>query len=167
MVSQYHPNTIDDIERRGHEIGYHTHSHRLLHNKEVLEGELKNSSNFLHRFKPTGFRAPQIFITRDSFVCLKEYGFRYSSSSYSGYRITNIDGIDEIPVSAFCFMGSDDNNQHLPKSLTINMLSRQNTFRKRSFHLSSWLQNIIFHRVVEQKRYAINIVFPSMAIIYA
>jgi len=124
----WYPDVIEDIEKRGHEIGYHTHTHKLLHNKEVLERELRQSSDFLQRFNPVVFRAPQIFITRDSMACLKEYGFKYSSSTYSEYRITNIDGIDEIPVSSFCFRGSDNHNQQLPKHLTIRMLSRQIPF---------------------------------------
>ena len=124
----WYPSTIEDIESRGHEIGYHTQTHRLLRNKEILEEELKKSSAFLRRFNPAGFRAPEIFITRDSFACLKKYGFKYSSSSYSGHGITNIDGIDEIPVSAFCFKENDVSDQHLPKNLTIKMLFKQIPF---------------------------------------
>lgn len=125
---EWYPDVIEDIERRGHEIGYHTHTHKLLYNKDILEEELIKSSDFLNRFNPTGFRAPQILITRDSMACLKKYGFRYSSSTYSRYKITNYDGIDEIPVSSFCYRGNCDNNQKLPKCLTIKMLSRQVPF---------------------------------------
>jgi peptidoglycan/xylan/chitin deacetylase (PgdA/CDA1 family) len=124
----WYPDIITVIEERGHEIGYHTHTHRILYNKRILEEELERSVNFLRRFKPAGFRAPQIIITRDSMVCLKEYGFTYSSSTYSEYRITNIDGINEIPVSSFCFRGSNCNGQKMPKPLTAGMLSREVPF---------------------------------------
>jgi hypothetical protein len=124
----WYPYVIEEVEKRGHEIGYHTHTHKILHNKEILEEELKESENFLQRFKPEGFRAPQIFITRESFACLKEYGFKYSSSTYWTYKITNIDGIDEIPVSAFCYRGDCENDQKLPKCLSFKLLTRQIPF---------------------------------------
>ena len=124
----WYPDTIDEIEKRGHEIGYHTHTHKILHNKKILEEELNKSGKFLDRFKPAGFRAPHIFITRDLFECLKEYGFKYSSSTYAGYNITNFDGINEIPVSSFCYRGNCDDNQQLPKCLTVKMLSKQIPF---------------------------------------
>ena len=122
---EWYPDVIEGIEKRGHEIGYHTHTHRLIYNKEILNEDLKKSGDFLNRFKPTGFRAPQIFITRDSYSCLKNYGFKYSSSTYSEYEIMEIDGIDEIPVSCFRFRGGKDDNQKLPKNLTLKLLSRQ------------------------------------------
>ncbi len=124
----WYPDVIEGIEKRGHEIGYHTHSHRLIYNKEILDNELKKSGDFLKRFNPTGFRAPQIFITRESIAYLKKYGFKYSSSTYADYKISDIDGIDEIPVSSFLFRGSRDDNQQLPNHLTLKMLSRQVPF---------------------------------------
>jgi peptidoglycan/xylan/chitin deacetylase (PgdA/CDA1 family) len=124
----WYPDVIEGIEKRGHEIGYHTHSHRLIQNSEILEEELKKSSDFLNRFNPMGFRAPKIFITRDTYSCLKKYGFKYSSSTYSEYKIININGIDEIPVSTFCYRGSCYNNQRFPKPLTLRMLSTQIPF---------------------------------------
>jgi hypothetical protein len=125
---EWYPDLIECIEKHGHEIGYHTHTHSLIYNSEILEDELKKSSNFLNRFNPTGFRAPQLFITRDSFACLKKYGFKYSSSTYSEYKIVNIDGIDEIPVSSFFFRKGKDDNQQFPKNLTLKLLSRQVPF---------------------------------------
>jgi hypothetical protein len=124
---EWYPDVIEGIEKRGHEIGYHSYTHRLIYNKEILEEELKKSEKFLQRFKPTGFRAPQIFITRDSIACLKKYGFKYSSSTYSVYKIINIDGIDEIPVSTYCYRGNC-NDQTFPKPLTLKMLSTQIPF---------------------------------------
>lgn len=127
-IYDWYPGTIDEIEKRGHEIGYHTHTHKVLYNKGILEAELQQSQHFINKFKPTGFRAPLIFITSDSMQCLKEYGFTYSSSTYDAYHITNYDGINEIPVSSFCYRGSCDNNNPFPRPLTIKMLSRQIPF---------------------------------------
>ena len=100
----------------------------MIFNTEILEEELEKSRNFLKRFNPTGFRAPQLFITSDSIAALKKHGFKYSSSSYSVYKIINIDGINEIPVSTFCYRGSCHNSQQFPQSLTLGMLSTQIPF---------------------------------------
>jgi len=125
---EWYPETINEIEKRGHEIAYHTHSHVILANSEKLEKQLKLSDDFIERFKPIGFRAPQIFITRDSMACLKKRGFKYSSSTYDEYKVDKIEGIDEIPVSAIPFRKSNENDQRLPKQLTIKMLTRQIPF---------------------------------------
>jgi peptidoglycan/xylan/chitin deacetylase (PgdA/CDA1 family) len=127
-IYDWYPDVIEGIEKRGYEIGYHTHTHKILNNSTILEKELKISGKFLERFKPTIFRAPQVYITRDSMSCLKEYGFKYSSSSYDEYKIINIDGIVEIPVSTFRYRGNCDNIQQFPKPLTLRMLSAQIPF---------------------------------------
>jgi hypothetical protein len=124
----WYPGVIEGIEKSGHEIGYHTHTHKLLYNRTILEEELTKSEKFLQRFKPTIFRAPQVFITRDSMPCLREHGFKYSSSTYDQYRITHHDGIDEIPVSSYFFRKRRDDYQQLPKHLTLRMLKRQLPF---------------------------------------
>lgn len=125
---EWYPDVIEEIENRGHEIGYHTHSHTILKSSELLQRELELSIHFIERFKPIGFRAPQIFITRDSLVCLKKWGFKYSSSTYDEYGMTKIGGIDEIPVSTISFRPRNKSNDELPKHLTIKMLSRKIPF---------------------------------------
>lgn len=125
---EWYPEVIEEIEKRGHEIGYHTHTHAVLTGSEILEKELERSSNFIKRFKPIGFRAPQIFITRDSMACLNKWGFKYSSSTYGESRISRIEGIDEIPVSSMSFRGKSKSNNELPKHLTMKMLFREIPF---------------------------------------
>ncbi len=123
---EWYPDAIEEIEKSGHEIGYHTHSHPpRIANADMLEWELEKSGNFLERFKPLGFRAPQLFITRDSMACLKKWGFKYSSSTYDDYMISKIDGIYEIPVSAITFRRTNKNVQELPKHLTVKLLLRK------------------------------------------
>jgi len=124
----WYPEIIEEIEVRGHEIGYHTHSHKIIYNKDILEEELRQSSEFLERFRPEGFRAPHMFISRDSFAILKRYGFRYSSSTYGIYRIFNIDGIDEIPVSAYPFRKVKGDDLTLPGNINLKMLLKQIPF---------------------------------------
>ena len=125
---EWYPEVLEEIEKRGHEIGYHTHSHTLLKSGEILERELEQSSDFIKRFKPIGFRAPQIYITRDSMACLNRWGFKYSSSTYDEHKISKIEGINEIPLSTISFRGKNESNHELPKHLTIKMLSRKIPF---------------------------------------
>lgn len=127
---EWYPELIEKIEKKGHEIGYHTHNHVILTSAKILEKELEQSSDFIKRFHPVGFRAPVIFITRDSMACLKRWGFKYSSSTYDEYKINKIEGIDEIPVSAISFRGKmeTESSQELPKPLTVKMLFRKIPF---------------------------------------
>jgi len=122
----WYPEVIEEIKKMGHEIGYHTHNHPILYNGQILEGEIKQSRNFINRFKPIGFRAPQIYITPDSMLYLKKSGFKYSSSTYDDYKIRDISGIDEIPVSAISFRKKS--NEELPKNLKLKMLFKQIPF---------------------------------------
>jgi hypothetical protein len=125
----WYPDVIEEIEKSGHEIGYHTHSHpSRIANVNILERELEKSDKFLKRFKPLGFRATQLFITRDSMACLKKWGFKYSSSTYDDFIISKIDDIYEIPVSAISFRRTNKNVQKLPKHLTANLLLRKIPF---------------------------------------
>jgi len=125
---QWYPQTIEEIERRGHEIGFHTHTHPLLKNGKILEKELEQSISFLKRFNPMGFRAPQIHITRDSLDCLKRWGFRYSSSTYDDYHISDFEGLDEIPVSSLPYRKNQAASSTLPKNLTWKLLSKKIPF---------------------------------------
>ena len=127
-IYTWYPEIIRTIAKRGHEIAYHSHTHKIIQNKETLREELKKSKSFIDEFGPIGFRAPDIYITRDSMAQLKECDFRYSSSTYNNYGIRNYDGIDEIPVSAISFRGRNRFDQNLPKNLTVQMLFRQIPF---------------------------------------
>ena len=122
----FYPKTIEKIEKAGHEIAYHTYNHALIKNKNILQNQLEKSQNFLTRFKPIGFRAPQIFITKESFELLKQHGFEYSSSSYDDFHISNINGIKEIPVSVFSLFNkkstSSGSSDSFPKNLKLKML---------------------------------------------
>ena len=121
----WYPEMIQMIRDRGHEVGYHTHSHRILYDRTILESELRLSAPFLNEFKPRGFRAPQIFITRDSLSCLPTYGFTYSSSTYNYGSSTVIDGINEIPVTTLLFRKTGGDQDRLPRNLNLKMLARE------------------------------------------
>jgi peptidoglycan/xylan/chitin deacetylase (PgdA/CDA1 family) len=121
------PEIFESIADAGHEIGYHTHSHRLLTSAEQLVGELEQSTRFLERFRPIGFRAPYIHLPEGSWEVLRNWGFRYSSSTYWSSGREAIDGFDEIPVSAVAFRGGRSNHA-LPDPLTLRMLTRRIPF---------------------------------------
>jgi peptidoglycan/xylan/chitin deacetylase (PgdA/CDA1 family) len=124
-IYDWYPEAIEEIQKRGHEVAYHTHHHTIIKNSEVLQSELEKSTNFINQFKPIGFRAPYVFITEDPMKVLKKYGFKYSSSTYTEYKVTEIEGIDEIPVSTIRFRGKEETNVNLPQNLTVSLLSKK------------------------------------------
>jgi len=101
QIYEWYPSLIDKIAEEGHEIGYHTHSHDALFDKDSLIKTIELSKRFIQRFKPIGFRAPRISIQQQHLKTLKNYGFRYDSSIYGPYsERKSIAGIFELPVTA-------------------------------------------------------------------
>jgi len=105
-IFDWHPEIIREIKRRGHEIGYHTHTHARLHTKEKLVEELHQSKRFIDEFGPKGFRATRIFLKREFLPILSDYGFTYDSSTYAPFGLRQqIEGVQEIPVSTYRLKG--------------------------------------------------------------
>jgi peptidoglycan/xylan/chitin deacetylase (PgdA/CDA1 family) len=105
-IYDWYPATIHEIRRKGHEIAHHTHTHRLLRNRKQLLNELKESRRFIDEFGPKGFRAPKIFLTRDSVKTLRDYGFNYDSSVYGPWELCQeVDGILEVPITSYPLHG--------------------------------------------------------------
>ena len=121
-VYDWHPELIEKIQEKGHEIGFHSYSHTRLLNKDILIDELKKSSKFIKKFKPRGFRAPQIFLTADSFSILEKHGFEYDSSSYGNFKdVRKIGKILEIPVS-FISYSKNKQDTDFPKPLNFRLI---------------------------------------------
>ena len=94
------PELIERIADQGHEIGYHTHRHRLLRSAADLTEELKLSKKFLRKFQPSGFRAPKMYFKKEYFPILAARGFKYDSSTYDCYSEARVyAGVKELPVS--------------------------------------------------------------------
>ena len=120
------PQVIESIAAAGHEIGYHTHTHRILANARELDAELGLSRAFLERFRPAGFRAPYIHLPAGSWEVLERHGFRYSSSTYRTTGPSEEGGVREIPVSCVALRKSPD--RPLPNHMTLGLLTRQIPF---------------------------------------
>lgn len=99
-LDELYPGLIESIAKDGHEIAWHTHSHRIITNTKILEKELEAAKKIIRKYKIKGFQAPSIYFIKEGYPLLKRYGFKYSSSIYgNSNRIYCFDGIYEIPVS--------------------------------------------------------------------
>ncbi len=120
-IYDWYPELIDKIKKQGHEIAYHTNTHKILNNTKDLKKEIQYSKKFLNKYKPKGFRAPFMIINKKMFSVLKQTGLEYDSSIYYVKPITNfLCGIDEIPVSLFPFYKI--NPKKIPRNLNLNLL---------------------------------------------
>ncbi len=89
-VAERYPELVRRIAERGHEIGSHGFSHRLIYNQtpEEFAAEAKRSRDFLREVsgQPVyGYRAASFSITRRSLWALDalvEAGYRYDSSVF-------------------------------------------------------------------------------------
>jgi hypothetical protein len=119
------PDIIQRIKEHGHEIAYHTHTHRYIETKQDLVEELRQSKGFIREFEPVGFRAPEAMIRVECLETLADYGFEYDSSSYGNLNTsTIIHGIREIPISTFKFFNSSS-SLNLPRNITKRLLCRE------------------------------------------
>ncbi|MDP8236102.1 MAG: polysaccharide deacetylase family protein [Candidatus Erginobacter occultus] len=126
---QWDPDILEEIRRRGHEVGYHGHSHRMIDTPETLERELELSKNFIDRFRPVGFRAPRLFLSPPAMETLRSRGFIYSSSSYGPWESgTEINGVREIPISTLRWIPGPAKPQVLPRPLSPSLLFKEIPF---------------------------------------
>lgn len=91
-VAGDHPDAVGSLATAGHEIGSHTHTHRLLSEltPEERRTELARSRRVLERATGetvAGFRAPAFDLPADHFTLLAEAGYDYDSSVIDSRRI--------------------------------------------------------------------------------
>ena len=104
----WYPECVNEIKDRGHEIGYHSHDHQNISSREMLKTQLKKSKEFLKKYKPAGFRAPEMKFDPQNIDVLKGIGFKYSSSSYASVlKIEYKNKFLEFPVSVANIFGHD------------------------------------------------------------
>lgn len=124
-IFDWYPDVIRRIKEEGHEIAYHTHTHKCIVTKQDLVEELRQSEGFIQEFEPVGFRAPEARIRADHLKILANYGFEYDSSSYGNLNTsTIIQGVREIPISTFKFLNLSS-HLRLPRNITGRLLCRE------------------------------------------
>jgi peptidoglycan-N-acetylglucosamine deacetylase len=120
-IGEIHPQLIEEIKSKGHEIASHSYSHPDLRTmtKDSFEADLKKSLEILEKVsgeKILGFRAPYFSISRRNFwvfEVLKRY-LRYDSSIFPVgphygfadaprhiYRVSDEDPLKHDPNSNF------------------------------------------------------------------
>jgi len=99
-LEEMYPGLIEKILSKGHEVGWHGHTHAFITNIDILEKELNVSKKYLKKYNIVGYQAPQIQFIKEGYLLLKKFNFMYSSSLYGNpEQIYKVDGIYEIPVS--------------------------------------------------------------------
>lgn len=129
-IYDWYPDLIEEIKTEGHEIAYHTHTHRLITDRNVLKEQLDKSKKFLDKYKPKGFQAPVVYLAQNCYATLAEYGFSYSSSVYHpdiSYQKREND-LMEIPVSTFRYCGATEKYLKWPRPMKIPFLFREIPF---------------------------------------
>ena len=121
VVAEEHPDLIDNIFERGHEIACHSYSHRTLYDlgKEKFDNEIENSKRLLFKYRPIGFRAPSFSLnnsTKWALEILEKYGFQYDSSIFP--IKTMLYGVPQAPSQSYrpCY---GDVAQHDPNGNII------------------------------------------------
>lgn len=133
-VADRFPHLVRDAVSRGHEVGSHGYSHRLVFEmdpKQFQEDAIRSKEAIENAAgqRVVGYRAPGFSVTSQTpwfFERLAEAGYEYDSSvfpahrghggvpgsTYSPYLIGNESGIVEFPISVlavfgqpFCFFG--------------------------------------------------------------
>ncbi len=119
---EWYPEVITLIEKEGHEIAYHSHRHDVLYSKQVLLKTLDNSKEFISRFRPKGFRAPEILMKREYLKTLADNGFIYDSSVYGSFgNRKQTEGIKEFPISTYSLTGQVKKLE-FPRTVSFPML---------------------------------------------
>ena len=119
-VAEAHPELVREVARRGHEIGSHTHSHKLIFRLQpaAFRAEMERSHVDLQDLtgQPIlGFRAPEFSVGHMrhwSFEVLAELGFRYDSSVFPIPRARY--GIPEAPRHPFAIATPSGEIQEYP-----------------------------------------------------
>lgn len=125
-MDEWYPDLVPSILAEGHEVGYHTHTHRYIERASILQEELARSREFLRKYRPLGFQAPAIIFQRDCYAVLRDHGFTYSSSVYDETRYARrLDGVLEIPVSVRRWRGGGGGEWAFPVSMRLGRLHRE------------------------------------------
>jgi len=106
-VARKHPELVEEVYERGHEIGSHAYSHKTLYElgKDKFENEINLSVQLLQHItkeKPIGFRAPSFSVNNSTgwaFDILEKHGFKYDSSIFP--IRTQLYGVPNAPLHIY------------------------------------------------------------------
>jgi polysaccharide deacetylase family protein (PEP-CTERM system associated) len=95
MTARAHPELIEAVAQRGHEIGCHGDLHLLVHRqtRDDFAADLRSARGTIEDLTgrpPVGYRAPAFSITREAqwaYEVLAEEGFAYDASQHDSPRI--------------------------------------------------------------------------------
>jgi polysaccharide deacetylase family protein (PEP-CTERM system associated) len=95
MAARAHPELVEAVAERGHEIGSHGDAHRPVHGQTPAEfgADLRAARETIERVsgqRPVGYRAPAFSITREdpwAYEVLADEGFAYDASQHDSPRI--------------------------------------------------------------------------------
>lgn len=145
-AAEEHPEVLEMIYERGHEIGSHAYSHEPLYRltKEQFEEEIRKSVRIIYKTigeKPLGFRAPHFSInnkTKWAFEVLEKYGFKYDSSIFP--IKTNLYGVPNAPLNIYRpskedVSKHDSNGKIVEFPLTVLRLAKVNIPISGGFYL--------------------------------
>jgi len=125
-IFDWYPGLVEEVAREEHEIAFHTHCHEVLRSSWDLERALKDAAGFIKAWNPKGFRAPALWMPRETYAVLAQAGFRYSSSVYGpSEEPLVINGVVEIPVSTHRFRRA---LQAIPQPMTLRLWLREIPF---------------------------------------
>lgn len=108
-VAEVYPEHVQEIVRRGHEIGHHGYEHENFGHVTIDQQRvaIQRGIEALEKVcgvRPLGFRAPEGEMTLETMKVLQEFGFLYSSSMFGDDRpyFVSLDGqptsLVEIPL---------------------------------------------------------------------
>jgi peptidoglycan/xylan/chitin deacetylase (PgdA/CDA1 family) len=103
-VAERHPQRVEEIVERGHEIGHHgyTHTSPTKLSAENEERELVKGREILESFgvEVLGYRSPSWDFSEATLGLLERHGFRYSSNLMDDIRPYRHDGssVVEVPI---------------------------------------------------------------------
>lgn len=95
MAARSHPQLVEEIAARGHELGSHGDAHQPIHGQtpDEFRADLIASVDAVRRVAgrtPRGYRAPAFSLTRScrwAFDVLADVGFAYDASMYDSPRL--------------------------------------------------------------------------------
>ncbi len=150
-VVGWYPEIPEKIQQRGHEVGFHCHTHRRIWDAKELEKDLIASADWIQKYKVSGYRAPMITTSEESYPLLERHGFIYSSSLYAPTGTSvHKGGVLEIPVSTLALRQvSKDFNA--PRNMNSKLL-RGGEFPYGSSFMSGLFPRTVFKTIEREFR---------------